>query len=87
MAELPRATSFDLPYEQPLIAVPLEENGQWVVRYFTSEEAAVRDLASRKCRDVRELAGVWQDLDWEAAADELDRLRHETAPTPPIDLD
>ena len=91
MAESQRSMSFDLTDDQPLIAVPLDENGQQVVRYYTSEDAADQDLASRKRYGVRHLAGAWlrvdPDLDWESLADELDRLRHDSAPTPPIDLD
>jgi hypothetical protein len=34
---------------------------------------------------ARALAGAWADLDWEEAHDELDRIRHESDPTPPID--
>jgi hypothetical protein len=33
------------------------------------------------------LAGAWRDLDWDEAMKELDRIRHESTPTPPIDLD
>jgi hypothetical protein len=36
--------------------------------------------------EARPLAGAWADLDWEEALDELDRIRHESDPTPPIDL-
>lgn len=31
------------------------------------------------------LDGAWSDLDWEEALDELDRIRHESKPTPPIE--
>ena len=86
MAERLSPTSFDVTDGQPLIAVPLEENGQQIVRYFTDEAAADTALAARTRRDVRHLAGVWQDLDWATFAVELDRLRHERAPTPPINL-
>ena len=30
--------------------------------------------------------GAWSDLDWEETAAELDRIRHESTPTPPIEL-
>ena len=78
--------SFDVPSGHPLIGIPLEEDGGEVVRYFADEVEADKALASHKHRDVRHLAGVWQDLDWEVAVDELDRIRHESKPTPPIDL-
>jgi hypothetical protein len=86
MAEQASSHSFDVPSGHPLIGIPVEENGHEVVRYFTDETEADKAFGSRKRRDVRHLAGVWKDLDWDAAADELDRIRHESKPTPPIDL-
>lgn len=89
MAEQAQPTSFDLAEDQPLIGIPLEENGRHIVRYFTDEVAVDPALASRR-RGIRQLAGLWArldpDLDWEILADELDRLRHESTPTPPIEL-
>ncbi len=91
MAEQVQPTSFDVPSGQPLIGIPLQENGREVVRYFADEEAADKALASRKRRDVRQLAGAWARIDpdiaWDDVADQLDRIRHESKPTPPIDLD
>lgn len=87
MAEQLHSHGFDVSPGQPLIGIPLLENGREVVRYFADEAAADAALASRKHRDVRDLAGIWKDLDWNAAAEELDRIRHESKPTPPIDLD
>jgi hypothetical protein len=37
--------------------------------------------------DTLALAGSWSDLDWDDMMQELDRIRHESKPTPPIDLD
>lgn len=31
--------------------------------------------------------GAWSDLDWEEFSAELDRIRHASRPTPPIDFD
>ncbi len=88
MTEQPKpATSFDVAAPQPLIGVPFEEDGREVVRYFVDEEAADAALTKKQQRDGRHLAGVWKDLDREEFADELDRIRHESKPTPPIDLD
>jgi len=40
---------------------------------------------------VATLLGIWKDLDpdldWDELADELDRVRHESKPTPPIEFD
>jgi hypothetical protein len=32
------------------------------------------------------LAGSWSDLDWDEMEHELDRIRHQSKPTPPIEL-
>jgi hypothetical protein len=71
--------------DQPLIAVPLDEDGHRRVAYYTSDaaaDAAVPDAAVRRALD---LAGAWADLDWEEALAELDRIRHQSPPTPPAD--
>ena len=67
---------------QPVYSVPVYEHGRWSVRCFTSEEEADSALADIAARRV---AGAWADLDWEELAGELDRIRHATPPTPPID--
>jgi hypothetical protein len=71
---------------QPLIGIPFEEHGQEVVRYFTKEEAADRAVSDQEMQDVISLAGAWSDLDWEEMVKALDRIRHESTPTPPIAL-
>jgi hypothetical protein len=74
-----------------LIAIPFEENGELFVIYFTDAAEARAAMAKRRPGDGRHLAGAWKDidkdLDWDTLADELDRIRHESTPTPPIDLD
>jgi hypothetical protein len=77
--------SLTVPDEEPLIAVPVEENGREMVRYFVSEEEADAALSPQTVRDVRALRGAWSDLDWDEAKSELDRIRHESKPTPPIE--
>jgi hypothetical protein len=69
-----------------LIGIIFEENGHEVVRYFTEEkaaDAAVSQSATQKALDV---FGVWSDLDWDETVAALDRIRHESKPTPPIKL-
>lgn len=91
MAEPLNPHSFDAPSDRPLIGIPLEENGREFVRYFTDEAEADKAMASHRHKDVRHLAGAWKradpNLGWDEVADELDRIRHESKPTPPIDLD
>ncbi len=69
---------------QPLIGV-LDADLHHV-RYFTTEEEADAALAADAVTDALSLAGVWRDLDWEVVVGDLDRLRHESKPTPPVSL-
>jgi hypothetical protein len=71
---------------QPLIGIPFEEQGQQVVRYFAREEEADRAVADQEVQDAMSLAGAWSHLDWDAMVEALDRIRHESKPTPPIKL-
>jgi hypothetical protein len=68
----------------PLIGIIVEEKGKEVVQYFTEEEQA--DQASPGVEEALSLAGMWSDLDLDETLDSLDRLRHESKPTPPIKL-
>ena len=77
--------------DQPLIGVPSIEDGEEIVRYFTSEEDADRALDHDQASIQRalNLAGAWKDLDDEDGPDpldELDRIRHESKPSPPLSL-
>jgi hypothetical protein len=69
---------------QPLIGIPFEEKGHEVVRYFTKEEEADSAVADQE--DALSLAGAWRELDWDEMVEALDRIRHESNPTPPIGL-
>ena len=69
---------------QPLIGVLDADHHQ--VRYFTTEEEADAVLAADAVTDALSLAGAWRDLEWEAVVRDLDRLRHESQPTPPLSL-
>jgi hypothetical protein len=37
--------------------------------------------------EILSLAGAWGERDWNEVEAELDRIRHESTPTAPIDLD
>jgi hypothetical protein len=71
---------------QPLIGIPCEENGQEVVRYFATEDEADQAVADQAVQDALSLAGAWSHLDWDDMVEALDRIRHESKPTPPIEL-
>jgi hypothetical protein len=72
---------------QPLIGIPLSEDGEDVVQYFTDEEGVEDVSTSASVQRALSLAGAWKDLgDWDDVLDELERIRHESKPTPPIEL-
>ena len=71
--------------DRPMIGVILVEDGQEVVRYFADEAEADAAISPHLVADARSLAGAWADLDWAEAVAALDRIRHDSEPTPPID--
>jgi hypothetical protein len=72
--------------EQPLISLVLEEDGRQVVRYFADEAAADAAVADHALARALAAIGSWSDLNWDETAEALDRIRHESPPTPPIEL-
>lgn len=72
--------------EQPLVGIVAEEDGQQIVRYSAQDlPGDTATVADGKLRAVLAVIGGWSDLDWDALAEDLDRLRHESPPTPPIE--
>jgi hypothetical protein len=71
---------------QPLIGVMTEEQGHEVVRYFTQEQDADRVLSEDTTQAALALAGAWSDLAWDELEQALDRIRHESQPTPPLSV-
>jgi hypothetical protein len=85
-------TPATLPYlvarrDQPLIAIPGEEDGEEVTYYFVDEEAADAFVEERRGGAEPDLSwiGAWAHLDWDEFVEEIDRIRHQSKPTPPID--
>lgn len=72
---------------QPLIGLIAEDNGEIVVRYFVGEAAFAQALPRGSRQAALDVAGAWSDLDWDEVEAALDRIRHESRPTPPIELD
>ena len=73
---------------QRVVAIPRFENGREVVRYVVEAESPERAATTPLPESVRialSLAGAWSDLDWDETVDALDRIRHESQPTPPIE--
>ena len=51
------------------------------------EETAIRSgetSPEASIQDALDLARAWADLDWGEAEAELDRIRHQSNPTPPM---
>jgi hypothetical protein len=72
---------------QPLIGIIVRENGQEVTRYFADEAAADATTSKDDIKVALAAIGAFSDLDFDEMMADLDRIRHESKPTPPIDLD
>lgn len=83
MAKQP--TSFVVEDDHPLIGVFVRENGKDVTRYFSDEKAADTAAADSSLDAALSVIGAWSDLHWDEMEAALDRIRHESQPTPPID--
>ena len=79
-----RGASLVARTDQPLIAVPLEHDGDEETCYFVDDAAADRALGQEIPQPAIKMAGVWSNLDADEMLASLDRLRHESRPTPPI---
>jgi hypothetical protein len=71
--------------EQPLIGIFRENDGRELVEY-TVDDSVDATLASQVLQDALAVIGAWSDLDWEDTEQALDRIRHESVPTPPVEL-
>ena len=78
--------SLTIPSDQPLIGIPFHEDGREVIRYFPEEALVNHASSSEVTKHALRLAGAWSDLSWEVMERELDTIRHQSTPTPPIDL-
>ena len=84
---LPQGAGFEVRRNQPLIGIIMQNDEEEVVHYFTDEEEADKASTKNSIQRALSLAGAWKDLgDWDDVLDELDRIRHESKPTPPIEL-
>jgi len=71
--------------DQPVVAIPLTENGREVVQYTVETDTDTPATLPDSVRDALSLAGAWGDLDWDDTVEALDRIRHASRPTPPIE--
>lgn len=66
------------------ITISGSENGRNVMYYFTTDEIA-DEILPRTTQEALAVIGAWSDLDWDEMSEALDRIRHESEPTPPIE--
>jgi hypothetical protein len=71
--------------DQPLIAIPIEDHGEERVIYFTSDAEADAYVKAHYPEGPVSFAGIWSELDADDMLQSLDRIRHESAPTPPLE--
>ena len=81
-----RSASLTVRPDQPLIGVIDQQNGTEVVRYFADAAGADEEFGDDGVQQALNLAGAWSEIDSDDFLDELDRIRHGSTPTPPIDL-
>ena len=79
-----RVSSMTVREDQGLVGVTVVEDGQPATRFFTDEAEADAALAAGTRAALR-ASGAWADLDWDEAVEELDRIRHASTPSPPLD--
>lgn len=83
---MPNQTPFiTTSQSQPLIGIPFEENGKEVVRYYSEEAQADQAVSTDITEEPLSLADAWSDLSWDEMEKALDRIRHESKPTSPIE--
>ncbi len=81
-----RAVHLVVESDKPLIAVPIEEGGREAVQYFVDDERTDQPPSDPTIREALGALGAWSDLDWDEMDAALDKIRHQSTPTGPIDL-
>ena len=74
------------PDMQEEIARQIEDMTEPLEEVHTSRRVIDPSLP-KTVRDALAVAGAWSDLQDDDEFEALDRIRHESKPTPPIDLD
>jgi hypothetical protein len=77
----------DARHDQTLIGVVLRQDGEEVVRYFAGDTGTAAAVPQDAVERALAAIGSWADLDFDETLDALDRNRHQSTPTPPIEFD
>ncbi len=80
-----RGASLTVRDDQSLLGVVIKENGRDVTHYFVEDEAGDAAAAEEAVAEALGAIGSWGDLDWDEMEAALDRIRHDSPPTPSID--
>ena len=84
--QTPSAAHLTVREDQGLIGVVTILDGQPATEFFADDGETEETATDAEMRTALGAIGVWADLDWDAAVDELDQIRHQSTPTPPLDL-
>jgi hypothetical protein len=58
-----------------------------IVAILTPVEREKQQQNSKAIEETLALAGAWKDLDFDDMLEQLDHIRHDSKPTPPLNLD
>jgi hypothetical protein len=65
----------------------LRENNRDVALLTPLDTERKQQTNRQAIEETLALAGSWKDLDFDDMIEQLDRIRHESKPTPPLELD
>ncbi len=65
----------------------LRENSHDVALLTPVDTERKQQTNRQAIEETLALAGSWKDLDFDDMIEQLDRIRHESKPTPPLELD
>jgi hypothetical protein len=84
--EVEREPALTVRSNEALIGIVLVENGEEVTHYFVEDMTANVADVSDVTQAALDAIGAWSDLDWDEMERALDRIRHDSPPTPPFEL-
>ena len=65
----------------------LQENSHDIALLTPVDTERKQQTNRQAIEETLALAGSWKDLDFDDMIEQLDRIRHESKPTPPLELD
>jgi hypothetical protein len=82
-----RPNSLVVRQGQRLVSVSEFDGSEKITRLYVEDiaEPDTGTITDDMIARARSVIGAWDDLDWGETVEALDRIRHESRPTPPID--